>query len=157
MPSPTLASQPPTGSPTPAPEPALAQAGEPVEAGTWRFTVDDLQWHPALYYNDHARTAEGIFAVLFLTIQNQGSGAGSFSQLQWQLHDTAGHEYDEGVAVSHAAWQFGDKGTAYEDVDPGATAQIVMTFDVCEDSEGLTLFSANLGRTLVYIGDAPSR
>jgi hypothetical protein len=137
----------------PKPTPALAKIGEQVQAGNWLFTVTDVQYHKALYLYDSVKVAMGVHAVLFIDITNQAPGTTHFGELWWHLRGAGGNEYDE-KHTSRAAWQLGGKDTPWTDINPGQTAQIVVSFDVAEGAKGLQLYSGRLEKSLVLIGDA---
>jgi hypothetical protein len=97
----------------------------------------------------------GVYCVLFLDIQNQASGTTYFGDLWWELHGAQGNVYEDDLAATiHAAWQFGGRDTAYDDLNPGQTAQIVIVFDVAQGAKGLQFYSYELGQAYVTIGDA---
>lgn len=152
-PKPKPASKPqPTATPTT--PPVLAKLGEQVKAGNWLFAVTEVQYHKALYFYDEAKVAMGVYCVLFIEIQNQAPGTTHFGELWWELHGAGGKVYDDDGATFRAAWQFGGKDTHFEDLNPGQTAQIVIVFDVAQDAKGLQLYSYQLQRPFVLIGDA---
>lgn len=142
----------PTKPPTPTPR--LAQMGEQVKAGNWLFTVTEVQWHKTVYLYDDARVAMGAYCVIFMDIQNQASGTTHFGELWWELRGAQGAVFDDDSASFRASWQFGGKDTAFDDLNPGQTAQIVMAFDVAQGAKGLQLYSYKLDQPFVLIGDA---
>jgi hypothetical protein len=127
--------------------------GVQARAGNWVLTVTGVQWHQTLHWQEWSREAEGVWAVLLLDIKNQGQSTLPFRMLRWELHGGQGAVYDES-STYYAAWQFNGRETAYTDLAPGQGAQIVMAFDVPEGVKGLKLYSDQLAREIVHIGDA---
>lgn len=146
--------KPPKPTATPTPPPILAQIGKDAQVGYWFFRVDNVEWHKALYFYNTSEVAMGVYAVLFVTIQNQASGTDYFASQRWVLQGAGGNLYDDDSATGEAAWQFGGKDTSFDDLNPGEWAEIVMVYDVPQEAKGLKLYSLKADRPLVLIGDA---
>jgi hypothetical protein len=127
--------------------------GEPVQAGQWQLTVTDVRWLGTLSWQAWSRAAQGVWAVLLLDVQNLGPEAMPFDWGWWVLREGGGAAYLES-STAYAAWEFGDRDTAYTLLQPGQRAQLVMAFDVAQEARGLTLYSEKLGQAIVAIGDA---
>jgi hypothetical protein len=152
--SPSPQPTPTTRQPAPSPTPSLPTAGQQTEAGTWLFTVTEVQYHKALYFRDKSRVAMGVYAVLFMDIENRATGTTSFGDLDWSLRSAAGKLYSDDATTFYAAWQFGGKDLHWTDLNPGQLAQIVIAYDVDQGAKGLEFFSRRLGEPYIYIGDA---
>jgi hypothetical protein len=138
-PTPTL---PPTPTPTPAPLPQ----GSPITAGNWRVRVDRVEIAESLSppSGDRTTTAEGRFALVFLTATNQGRGSETLHASTVYVEDAEGIRYPNDDLASAYASSAGCLDFAL-DVEPGGSTCIVAVFDISEQSSFyvLSLFGAD--------------
>lgn len=138
-PTPTL---PPTPTPTPAPLPQ----GSPISAGNWRVRVDRVEIAESLSppSGDRTTTAEGRFAVVFLTATNRGRRSETLHASTVYVEDAEGGRYPNDDLASAYASSTGCQDFAL-DVEPGGSTCIVAAFDISDQSSFyiLSLFGAN--------------
>jgi hypothetical protein len=116
------ATVPPTPTATPTPEPP-AMAGQPVPYGEdWTITVTALYLTPTV----GSFTAEGIFAVVAMTITNDGLRERNFRFAELRIQDAAGREYRPASAYTGTAWTMR--------FAPGIPADVTIAFDVAADT-----------------------
>jgi hypothetical protein len=138
-PTPTL---PPTPTPTPAPLPQ----GSPLSAGNWRVRVDRVEIAESLSppSGDRTATAEGRFALVFLTATNQGRSAETLHASTVFVEDAEGNRYaNDDLASAYAS--SADCLDFALDVDPGGSVCLVTVFDISDQSSFyiLSLFGAD--------------
>jgi hypothetical protein len=138
-PTPTL---PPTPTPTPAPLPQ----GSPLSAGNWRVRVDRLETSESLSppSGDRTTTAEGRFALVFLTATNQGRGFETLHASTVYVEDAEGNRYPNDDLASAYASSASCLDFAL-DIEPGGSTCIVAVFDISDQSSFyvLSLFGAD--------------
>ena len=138
-PTPTL---PPTPTPTPAPLPQ----GSPISAGNWRVRVDRVEIAESLSppSGDRTTTAEGRFALVFLTATNQGRGSETLHASTVFVEDAEGNRFaNDDLASAYAS--SADCLDFALDVDPGGSVCLVTVFDISDQSSSyiLSLFGAD--------------
>ena len=138
-PAPTATTTPtpaPTATPTPVPPVA---AGQPVTyADDWTVTVTGLDLRPAI----RNQTATGIFAVVELTIVNEGTARRSIPIDEFVLVDNEGRTFTPSVAATVEASLAGGVSGWNAPAAPGIPTDAVVVFDVAVDAgEGFILQS----------------
>jgi hypothetical protein len=136
----------PTLPPTPTPPPAPLPQGSPLSAGNWRVRVDKVEIAESLSppSGDRTTTAEGRFALVFLTATNQGRGSETLHASTVYVEDAEGSRYANDDLASAYASSAGCLDFAL-DVEPGGSTCIVAVFDISDQSSFyiLSLFGAD--------------
>ncbi len=145
-PRPTGTPQPtPTLPPTPTPTPAPLPQGSPISAGNWRVRVDRVEIAESLSppSGDRTTTADGRFALVFLTATNQGQGTETLHASTVYVEDAEGNRYPNDDLASAYASSAGCLDFAL-DVAPGGSTCLVAVFDISDQSSFyiLSLFGA---------------
>ena len=138
-PTPTL---PPTATPIPPPLPQ----GSPLSAGNWGIRVDRVEIAESLSSpsGDRTMTAQGRFALVFLTATNRGRGSETLHASTVYVEDAEGSRYANDDLASAYASSGGCLDFAL-DVEPGGSTCIVAVFDISDQSSFyvLSLFGAD--------------
>ena len=136
---------PPTPTPTPAPAPIRGQVIDlNNRAGTThlRVRVTDVTETKRIESADNhpAVTANGKFVVVFLTVTNIGRQSDEVDSDSLQLKDSRGRLFGiAGLEVHFTATAYYKRGIYYQKVEPNASEDIVLVFDVPTDAGGYEL------------------
>ena len=127
--------------PTAVPPPPTAKNIPTNIQGKWQITYVGEFRDKTVYLYDSGKTAFGIWATIQLRIKNLQSGTDHISKnFGFIAADQSGKTYEDDLSASHqAAWQYCGCDTIYEDLAPGQETVIVITFDVPENTQTLTI------------------
>ncbi len=114
----------PSATPTPTP---TSGPGVPVRDGQLEFVVQSVECDvPSIGRPGFLREADGAYCLIPVEVRNVGRESRQLNEWQVALHDSAGERHNADVA---ARW-FLEQGNLWESVDPGASVQGTMVFDI---------------------------
>ncbi|NMN97820.1 DUF4352 domain-containing protein [Antrihabitans stalactiti] len=101
--------------------------GVPVRDGKFEFVVQSVEAGVASVGASYAtESAQGQFVLVKLSVRNVGDREQSFSMSAQKLLDGGGRQY----SVDDMATITLDKGTVYEQINPGNSVDATIVFDV---------------------------
>ena len=111
---------------------SMAKVNEPVTAGTWTITIDDVRGEP-MYGGVYPKKGDE-YLVLDLGLENHGSSAAKLSNAEFSLADASGKTYAP-MANKESQWIGGMQPIAAGD----RALALGLMFDVPKGSTGLKL------------------
>jgi eukaryotic-like serine/threonine-protein kinase len=110
--------------------------GVPVRDGQLEFVVQSVQCGvPEIGRTGWLRTADGAYCLIPVEVRNIGRESRQLNEWQVALHDSQGERHHADVS---ARW-FVEQGNLWESVDPGASVQGTMVFDIPAGTEPVRL------------------
>lgn len=122
-----------TGGSTEAPvEVAESQVGTAVRDGSFEFVVTSIDCSQSTVGKGAFKsTANGVYCVVNVTVENIGTEAGMFDADSQYLYDGEGRQFG---GSSDALYAFVDTNAFLEDVNPGIKIEAILLFDIPVDA-----------------------
>lgn len=122
--------------PTPLPTPMALPAGSSIMVGDWQIQVSRVEFAETMSasYTDRVEKAAGRFAIVFMSVTNRGLSPDTFTGYgDLEIQDAEGIHYKEHPVASLLAHDVYGTDLAV-DVNPDATANVAMVFDISKES-----------------------
>lgn len=114
--------------------------GDTWDGDSWSITVNYFEVSPQLVTSFETNTARGIYAIVHMSIINNGSGPAAFPYDSMILVDGDGREYSSGFEeLFNLNFVLFDNGGQYTDLQPGIPYDAGLIYDIPATATGLRL------------------
>lgn len=114
----------------------VAGIGAVVKDGKFSFKVTKLERRASVGGSFLNKQAQGVFLLVYVTVENIGDEAQAFSGAAQKLYDGSDREYE---ASSEAAIYFEESQSLYENINPGNAVKGVVLFDIPKNTKYKTI------------------
>jgi predicted metalloprotease len=123
--------------------------GDSFSAGDFTVTVTGTDTSRTIGgTTGSAQRAQGIYLVVYVTVQADGSRAAAFDYDSYALEDGDGNRYDFNADATNALIQTGVPDGIDTKISPGETYNLAIVYDVPTDAANFTLASQNGSATV---------
>ncbi len=109
-----------------------AGIGTAVRDGEFSFTVTKMDKRARVGGDFLSKDAQGVFLLVYITVENIGDEAQAFSGSAQKLYDAKGREFE---ASAEAAIYLQDSKSLYEKINPGNSVRGVVLFDIPKNTD----------------------
>ncbi|RSN09142.1 DUF4352 domain-containing protein [Nonomuraea sp. WAC 01424] len=102
--------------------------GDKVRDDELQFMVTNVERRSSVGNGMFAKTAQGEYVLIYVTVENVGNEGETFSSSSQKLYDTKGREFDTDGSTSALALK--DSNSFLEKINPGNKVRGILLYDV---------------------------